>query len=432
MRHFVKTVGLCLLLADNSAQALSIGGIRVKSALNQRFNADIVLSLNAGDDANAIHVQLAPFDKFSEHGVPWDRELLKLRFETVQSNGHSVVIRVKSSGIISEPILVFLLQASSPKGTIYRQFTVLLDPPTNYEPVQISRQVEPEIMAPKRHYAPQSGFYSSPHERKTPISAVLRTKPSNPVPEVKRKPEWVGVHSNDSLSKIAKRLKGGVSPEQMALALYHANPKAFFSPNINALKAGQTLRVPERKAIRNLSVGEAKTEFYRQNRAWKEQLSIPAPPLEPKVEAPSVAETPAPTTPRKLTLSAPTESLATPFTLLADDTADLVIKSVDSVDVLSEKVQSLQERLNRMEQQMTSMQKLILVKDEQLAHLQNSQTTADQNGRVSHFLNAITGYFKIESKNLFYVCVGFAELIALGLLSFHGSRKFRAKKAKSE
>lgn len=428
MRHFVKTAGLCLLLVHAPVHALSIGNIRVKSTLNQRFNADIVLSLNAGDNPNDIHVQLAPYDKFSERGVPWDKELLKLRFEPVQRNNQTVVIRVKSNSAITEPVLVFLLQASSQKGTIYRQFTVLLEPPADYEPVRIRKHVEPDITVTRQYHEPRNGFYTPPHERKLP--APVRAKPFKPAPEIKRKADWVHVRNNDSLSKIAKRLNEGVSPEQMTIALYNANPKAFFSPNINALKAGQTLRVPERKVLNSLSALQARAEFYRQNRAWKERLSTPP---EPKAEPPVAAEMPVQ---KKLILTAPTETSIDQNALLISDEINEAIKPLNSVDALDEKVQSLQERLNKMEQQMAGMQKLLLLKDEQLASLQNREIdnskTLDQQSRLARFLSMITSFFTAESKSLLYVIVGFLELVGFGLIGYYSTKKTKAKKVKSE
>ncbi|SJM93834.1 FimV family protein [Crenothrix polyspora] len=431
MVRFIKATGICLLLAHNSAQALNIGNIRVKSALNQSFNADIMLSLNTGDNAGDIHVQLAPYDKFSEQGVPWDRELLKLHFNTVQSTGNSVLIRVKSSGVISEPVLVFLLQASSRKGTIYRQFTVLLDPPANYESVRITRRAEAEITAPRQYREPRSGFYTPSAQRKrasayTPVPA--RARFATPMPVVKKKPDWVAVRSNDSVSKIAKRLYGSVNYEHMAIALYNANPKAFFSPNINALKAGQSLRVPERKDLNSLSAFAARAEFYRQNRDWKEHRVTPPPP-EPQ-SATAVGETPIPVQ-KKLTLSAPADAALDLNALLLSDEINAAIKPLARIDALNEKMQSLQDRLNKMEEQMSGMQKMLLVKDKQLALLQ-SQQTHEANATVlpswlTEFIHNIMPNF-VENRSVMYMLVGLAELIGLGLLSFYATKKFKTKK----
>jgi pilus assembly protein FimV len=436
MRHFVKTAGICLLLVHGPVQALGMGGIRVKSTLNQRFNADILLSLNTGDNPGDIHVQLAPYDKFSERAIPWDRELLKLRFEPVQNNANSVLIRVKSIGVILEPVLVFLVQASSQKGTVYRQFTVLLDPPANYEPVRIRRHVEPDITLARQHHEPRSGFYTPPQQRRAPAPVPMRIRPFKPAPDIKRKPDWVVVKNNDSVSKIAKRLNASVNYEQMAIALFNANPNAFFSPNINALKAGETLRVPDRKTLNSLSASAARAEFYQQNRDWKDHVVTPLPPPLPELKAEPVvvAEASVPVQ-KKLTLSAPADVQLDLNALLLGDEINAAIKPpLLRMGALSEQVQGLQERLNKMEQQMASMQKLLLVKDEQLALLQNQHINDAETdvlpSWLSHFLMTAIPYLKIDNRNLLYVGVGLVQLIALGLLSFYGNKRFKAKKAR--
>jgi len=440
MRHFVKTLSVCLLLADAKAHALGIGDMRVKSSLNDRFSADIVLSLNAGDNPNDIHVQLAPFDKFSERGVPWSRDLLKLKFESVQQNGHSVVIRVRSAGIISEPVLVFLLQARSQKGTVYRQFTVLLDPPDHYEPVHVRQESTSEVHT--RHYsAPRASYDSSPKVRRPqyyqprPKPPALKSSAPIVVAAINKSPGWVSVRKNDGLFQIARRINSGgrVSNEQMAMALFNSNPKAFFSPNINALKAGQSLRVPEHKTVLQLSPSDAKTEFYRQNRVWKEGV-LPVP-----ESSPAVAPSPPPVVTtggqKKLTLTAPTDTLIDQNIMLTDIDKNSPIKPEDSIDILSNKVIDLQDRLEKMEQQMANMQKLLLVKDQQLALLQNDQMADPQNAnfkaQLLGILNKITAYFKAESRRMLYITVGFIELLALGLIGYYSTKKIKTKKVKA-
>jgi len=50
----------------------------------------------------------------------------------------------------------------------------------------------------------------------------------------------------ENLSGIASALKPeGVSLEQMLVALFQSNKQAFAGNNMNRLKAGQILRVPE-------------------------------------------------------------------------------------------------------------------------------------------------------------------------------------------
>ena len=75
--------------------------------------------------------------------------------------------------------------------------------------------------------------------------------------------------------------------EQMMLALQRQNPNAFVDNNINNLKTGVTLKVPDRDEITSISRRQAAAEAGRQYRAWKEARSLARKPAveEPVAEA---------------------------------------------------------------------------------------------------------------------------------------------------
>ncbi len=57
---------------------------------------------------------------------------------------------------------------------------------------------------------------------------------------------------NDTLWSVAERARGGqsdVSVEQMMIAIYEANPQAFYKGNVYALMAGKMLKIPEREVV---------------------------------------------------------------------------------------------------------------------------------------------------------------------------------------
>ena len=78
------------------------------------------------------------------------------------------------------------------------------------------------------------------------------------------------IRRNESLWRIAERTNsyGDVSIEQMMMAIYEANQSAF-DGNVNSLRAGQTLEIPEKEVILNLTRKQAKAAFLRQIEAWK-------------------------------------------------------------------------------------------------------------------------------------------------------------------
>ncbi|MCI0355642.1 MAG: hypothetical protein L0099_11480, partial [Acidobacteria bacterium] len=58
--------------------------------------------------------------------------------------------------------------------------------------------------------------------------------------------------------------------QQMMLALLQANPKAFVNANINHLKQGQILRIPQASALSAETQAEALAEVRRHNALWEE------------------------------------------------------------------------------------------------------------------------------------------------------------------
>ncbi len=76
----------------------------------------------------------------------------------------------------------------------------------------------------------------------------------------------------DTLFAIAKATRGArdVTVNQMMLAIQQANPDAFIKNNINLLKSGVVLRIPEEVDAEATSSGQAVAEVARQNGLWRE------------------------------------------------------------------------------------------------------------------------------------------------------------------
>ena len=78
------------------------------------------------------------------------------------------------------------------------------------------------------------------------------------------------VKPGDTLFKVASRVRqAGVSNEQMMMALFRANPKAFLDANINNLKEGATLKAPKASEADNISRAEARRQIRQQNADWR-------------------------------------------------------------------------------------------------------------------------------------------------------------------
>nr|WP_305906658.1 FimV/HubP family polar landmark protein [Methylomarinum sp. Ch1-1]MDP4519351.1 FimV/HubP family polar landmark protein [Methylomarinum sp. Ch1-1] len=362
------------------------------SALNQKLNAEIDLLLSADENPADIQVRLAPPEKFDEVGVPWSYFLSKIKFDTVVQPNGSVVVKLSSNEALKEPFLDFLVEVSWEKGNLYREFTVLIDPPAAYQQPVIP-VVEKAVQAP------------GVDEQTTPV--VEESLSAQPAPAINTSTEAVGkvavdsygpTTPRDTLWSIAENVKpsADIATEQMVMAIYQANPRAFYQDNVNALMSGSTLEIPDREAVIKLSKRQAFQLFKQQNQAWKaaveqkpaqesvaeaeqqaeaSQLELVAP-VEAEVEEQVVV------TPEQQAAAEQAPEEGSPEAAIAEPEVSEETAAVDETgdEPSTEQTSNLamQARLEKLEQQLEMMQKLLVMKDEQLAALQNKQLLEQQ------------------------------------------------------
>ncbi|MCR4333223.1 MAG: hypothetical protein NUV34_11065 [Sulfuricaulis sp.] len=111
------------------------------------------------------------------------------------------------------------------------------------------------------------------------------------------------VKKGDTLWRVAEQARGDnkdTSIEQVILAIYRTNKNAFFGNNVNNLKAGKILKMPEREEVEAVATPQARREFRAQYDAWQEyklKLASASGAIKvteaPEAAAPQVAEKPA-------------------------------------------------------------------------------------------------------------------------------------------
>ena len=100
------------------------------------------------------------------------------------------------------------------------------------------------------------------------------------------------VQRGQTLSNIAREHAQGYSLDQTMLALLRANPEAFIGGNINRLKQGAVLRVPQSAELAQLGEAEAAALVRNQVAEWRQaRRPVPQP-----VDATPVATTTTTTT----------------------------------------------------------------------------------------------------------------------------------------
>lgn len=361
MRLLTKTLAVVSILAPASAYSLGIGEIKLHSALNQNLNAEIALQLS-GENVSEIKVNLAPPEKFDEAGVAWNYYLSKIKFETVTRANGSVVIKLTSREALKEPFLDLLLEVSWPKGSLYREFTVLVDPPSVYNQATIP------VPSNSQGYIQQ--LRQSEESQST--GSAQQAGGSNGAGSADA---YGPTRRNDTLWGVSEGLSRqmGVSVEQMMMALYQANPNAFYKDNVNAMMAGKTLKIPEKDVVVKLSRSQALTEFNKQSQAWKNRLaSVPA---KPTIAAEGEVD-------NQLKLVAPTETTVADDAVVAtgnDQAAKSEKKSAGAAVAptsSSPADAAIQSKIAALEKQLEVMQQLIALKDQQLAAIQNQAQLA--------------------------------------------------------
>ncbi|MBB3118978.1 FimV/HubP family polar landmark protein [Pseudoduganella violacea] len=241
-----------------SANAAGLGKLTVLSSLGQPLRAEIELTAVTPEEAGELAAKLASPDAFRQANIDFNPALLSLKFDVEQRNGRQF-IRVSSSQPINEPFVDMLLELSWTNGRLVREYTFLLDPADlrsaqspQAAPSEAARPVAPATAAAT---APAAG--PSAAERAAAVRASRPAPAASPAKPAAEEDEY-RVKQGDTLGRIARQLKpSDVSLDMMLVALYRANPEAFSGKNMNRLKSGTILRVPDADTARATAQGEA-------------------------------------------------------------------------------------------------------------------------------------------------------------------------------
>ncbi|WP_017530187.1 FimV/HubP family polar landmark protein [Pseudomonas fluorescens] len=348
VRKLVLAIAAASALSSGMAQALQLGEMTLKSKLNQPLSVEIELLDVGGLTAAEITPSLASSQAFVDAGVDRQAFLNDLTFTPViNPNGRSVV-RVTSSKPLPDSYVRFLLQVQWPNGRLMRDYSVLLDPAKFDQPAPVAKAAAPRLSAPASS-APAAS-----------TSAQHTTT------------------SRDTLWEIAEKYRNGGSVQQTMLAIQALNPGAFVGGNINRLKTGQVLRLPDTVQSTALPQPQAIAEVRAQNDAWRQGRRSANNQAAGK---------------QQLDATKRTQAGNAPSTTNAKDNLSLVSaeaakkggkgKSGDS-QALSDKLAMTQEQLDTtrrdneelksraadLQSQLDKLQKLIQLKNDQLARLQ--------------------------------------------------------------
>lgn len=260
-------------LLPNAALALSVGDAQVLSNLSQPLRAQIPLQGVRDLGPEELKVRLASPEAFKKAGIERDSDVLALKFDTQLNAKGQGVIRVTSSRPISEPYLNFLVEVISPDGMQLREYSLLIDPP-NYAYAAPVLPAAPVVSAAPMAKAPIAAAALAPA---APVAPAAPSKVASSATSSADAPVAGGQYrtrNNDRLWDIAQAIRGDASPQQAMLAIQRLNPEAFNNGDINRLKTAQNLQLPNREQLHALPRSEAVAQLDARKRS--EAGSAPA------------------------------------------------------------------------------------------------------------------------------------------------------------
>jgi pilus assembly protein FimV len=259
LRQLVLACGLSSFVLSPYASALGLGEVKLKSSLNQPLEAEVKLLDTRDLTAEQILVSLASPADFERNGVDRLYFYTELQFQVdlEAADGPKVIIRSRNP--VREPYLNFLIEARWTAGRLLREYTLLMDLPTFEE------DAKPAAVSAATTAAPVQRYQETPSAapRATALSSNSTAARSTTVSKPSLSGDSYEVRANDTLWEIALRARpnSSVSVHQSMMALYRANPDAFINGNINKLRRGQVLRIPDASDMTSVAKSEAVSQF---------------------------------------------------------------------------------------------------------------------------------------------------------------------------
>lgn len=296
-------LALACAFAVTSAQAAGLGRMRVTSALGQPLRAEIDITAVAPDEVASLGARISSADVFEQSSLAYPdvAKDLRLTIETLPDGKR--VVRLSSPQPVNDPYLDLMVELYWSTGRFLRQYTFLLDPPelrtlAPAPPESVISQVTlPKAAAPARasesadagsSVATEASDETSsgsatgaPAARSSAATATasarkptMRGAAAKPSARSGNEPQnaeravsagtddfdgRVVVKPGDTLVGIANQFKpAAVDLDTMLVGLFRSNPQAFYDGNMNLLKAGAVLRLPDESVLSAIDPRQAR------------------------------------------------------------------------------------------------------------------------------------------------------------------------------
>jgi pilus assembly protein FimV len=305
------------MLSPSLVFAAGLGKLTVLSALGQPLRAEVEVVSLAPGEADSLTAKLASIQAFQQAGIDYNAALQSIKLAIERRAGGKHVVVLTSQQPLNEPFFDILIELNWTSGRLLREYTFLLDPP-EYKAPTLATPAQPAAPAQPAP-APAAAAPEAPAPTAQPVPVVpvpvpaagtpqpAPAAPSEPSTQTSTTPEVVvpvpapqapaaadgeaptttsaepaapqpappeeralvseppkeavtyQVRRGDTLARIAQRNKiEGVTLQQMLVALFQANQDAFVADNMNRLRTGKILTIPDKDAATALGRDDAR------------------------------------------------------------------------------------------------------------------------------------------------------------------------------
>ncbi|HZV54405.1 MAG TPA: FimV/HubP family polar landmark protein [Rhodocyclaceae bacterium] len=248
-----------MCLSSAGAYAAGLGRMMVLSPLGQPLRAELDITASR-EELPSLTARLASAEAFKQVGIEYVPAISGIRFALDKRPDGQPFLRVTTDRPVNEPFLDILIELTWSSGRMVREYTMLLDPPDVFAKPATAPVAAPEVKLPEPAPAATS------IQEVAPVAAPIRSQPTKAAVPVRTPAEKQGgeegtraVKNGDTLSKIAVATRPeGASLDQMLVALFRGNQDAFDGGNMNRLRAGKILTIPNAETVAAVIPGEAR------------------------------------------------------------------------------------------------------------------------------------------------------------------------------
>ena len=321
--HKMKALGALVFSAwVLPAAALDLGRLQILSGMGEPLRAEIEVAQASPEELRTLRAQLASPGSFSQAGMEFNPALNGVTASLQNRPNGSPVITLNGRAPIQENFIDLILEAQTSSGKLTKNYALLLNsvsdrlarsssPPASanspqlpvvpplvqpipaaaapLRPVETSASPNPlnatsvELNArniPVYRFAPVDNTQTPrPQPSATETSAstaalrapAVQARPKGNEPSREAGDRSIKVRPGDTASRLAIRYLGGqASLDQMMLAMLKANPDAFIQGNVNLVKAGAVLRIPDLGEATQIPRDEARKTVIAQTKEFAE------------------------------------------------------------------------------------------------------------------------------------------------------------------